>query len=233
VRGLGHGLVTVCAALTITASVVRAESARIDIDRPSLSNSTSTVPPGALQIESGVESSRTRVGGSPAERQLSLDVTLRGLTERLEVRLDGEPLVVTRGLHDDTGNDDLSLQAKYRFYDGREWTWWPSLGVLPFVTFPIAHAPHGTNVPDFGLAGLASFDLPRGLSLDANAALGGLGVFFASAAERGAHGPVGVDAGVEFFLTRRIAFDVAGQTSLAGPGPDYSFRAGLSVRFGR
>ena len=24
-----------------------------------------------------------------------------------------------------------------------------------------------------------------------------------------------------------------GQTSLAGPGPDYAFRAGLSVRFGR
>jgi hypothetical protein len=259
-----RSLVAVCAVAAITVSVATAgESARIQTDRPSVSNSTSTVPPGALQLESGAEYSRTSVGGSPPERKLTLDVTLRaGLTERIEIRLEGEPLVVTRGQQDDTGNGDLSLQGKYRFFDGREGSWWPSLGILPFVKFPIAHAPNGTNLPDFGLIGLASFTLPWGLGLDANAGVGGLGqrpggylvqgvasaalardigerwstyveVFFASAAERGSRESVGFDAGAQFFLTPRVVLDAAGQTSLAGPGPDYAFRAGLSVRFGR
>lgn len=240
-----------------------AEPERIQVDRPSVSTSASTVPPGAMQIESGLEYSRTSIAGSPDERRFTLDVTLRaGLTERIEIRLDGQPLVLTRGAQDDTGAGDLSLQAKYRFIDGPEGSFRPSLGVLPFVTFPTAHAPHGTNVPSFGLIGLASFDLPWRMSLDANLGVGGLAqrpsgylaqgvasaalgrdigerwsifgeVFFASAAERGARGSVGVDAGVEFFVTPRVALDAAGQTSLAGPGPDYSFRAGLSIRFGR
>ena len=264
---MGHAarsLVALCLAVTIGASrTAAAESERILTDRPSVSSSTSTVDPGAVQIESGAEYSRTSIGGSPADKQFTLDLTLRaGLTERLEIRLEGEPLVVTRGQQDDTGHGDLSLEAKYRFFDGREGSWWPSLGVLPFVKFPIAHAPHGTNAPDFGLTGLASFALPWRLSLDANFGVGGLAqrpsgylvqgvasaalgrdlgerwsayaeVFFASAAERGARDAVGFDAGVEFFVTRVIALDAAGQTSLGGPGPDYAFRAGLSIRFGR
>ncbi len=58
-------------------------------------------------------------------------------------------------------------------------------------------------------------------------------VFYASAAERGSRDVVGVDVGVQFFLTRRLAVDAAVETALAGPGPDYAFRAGLSVRFGK
>jgi len=254
----------VCATIAVTACVAAAaESERIQPDRPNFSTSTNTVQPGAVQIESGAEYSRTRIGGSPAEKQFTLDVTVRvGLTERAEIRLEAEPLVVTRGQQDDTGNGDLSLQAKYRFFDGRQGSWWPSLGLLPFVTFPIAHAPHGTNVPDFGLYGLASFVLPWRLSLDANLGVGGLAqrpsgylaqgvasaalgrdlgerwstfgeVFFTSAAERGARDSVGFDAGVQFYLTPRVVLDAAGQTSLAGPGPDYAVPAGLSVRFGR
>jgi hypothetical protein len=264
VRTAARRLVAVCAAVAITASVVSAEeSVRIQTDRPSVSSSANTVPPGAFQIESGAEYSRTSVGGSPADRVFTLDVTMRaGLTERIEIGLEGEPLVVTRGRQDDIGNGDLTLQAKYRFVDAREGRWWPSLGVLPFVKFPIAHAPHGTNRPNYGLIGLASFTLPWKLSLDANAGVGGVAqrpggylaqgvvsaafsrdiglrwssyaeVFFASPAERGAHDSVGFDAGVQFFVTPRLALDAAGQTSLAGPGPDYAFRAGLSVRFGR
>jgi hypothetical protein len=253
-----------CAAVAITASVATAaESERIQPDRPSFSTSTSTVPPGAIQIESGVVYSRTSVGGARAARELSLEATVRaGLTDRLEIRLDGEPFVVTRGQQDDIGNGDLTLDAKYRFFDGREGSWWPSLAVFPFVRFPIAHAPHGTNIPDFGLIGNASFTLPWGFSLDSNAGVAGIGqrpsgylvqgvvsaalgrdigerwstyaeVFYASAAERGSRDSVGFDAGVQFFVTPRLALDAAGQTTLAGPGPDYLFRAGLSVRFGR
>jgi hypothetical protein len=254
----------VCAAVTVTASfATAAESERIQPDRPNVAASTYTVPPRALQIEAGAQYSHTSIGGSPAERQVLLEVLLRtGLTERLELRLQGEPLVVTRGAQDDTGNGDISLQAKYRFFDGREGYWWPSLAVLPFVKFPIAHEPHGTNLPDFALIGLASFSLPWGLGLDVNAGVGGNGqrpggylvqgvaaasvsrdiaerwatyaeVFFTSAAERGGRAQVGFDAGVQFFVTQRLALDAAAETSLTGPGPDYAFRAGLSVRFGR
>jgi hypothetical protein len=250
--------------VTISAAgAASAEFGRIQPDRPDVSNSTSTVAPGAVQIESGAGYSRTSIGGSPAEKQFTLDVTLRvGLTERLEARLEGEPLVTTTNQHDDTGIGNLTLDAKYRFLDGREDRWRPSLGVLPFVTFPVAHAPHGTNAPDFGLIGLVSFDLPLGLSLDTNLGVGGraqrpsgylaqgtasaaLGrdigerwstfaeVFYTSAAQRHARASVGLDAGLQFFLTPLIALDAAAQTSLAGPGPDYAFRAGLSVRFGR
>jgi hypothetical protein len=253
-----------CWVVIVIASPAAAEdSERIQSDRPSVSASTYTVQPGAVQIESGVAYSHTSVGGSPAERQFSLDVTLRtGLTEHLEIRLDGEPVVVTWGSRDDTGWGDLSIQAKHRFYDGKEGRWWPSLGVLPFIKFPTAHAPHGTSVPDFGLIGLASFTLPWGFGLDTNLGVAALAerprdylgqgvasaaldhdigewwsvygeVFFASASERGGRGSVGFDAGVEFFVTRTLVVDVAAQTSLAGPGPDYSIRAGLSVRFGR
>ena len=176
-----------------------------------------------MQIEAGAQYSHTSIGGSPADRQFLLDVMLRaGLTERIELRLQGEPLVVLRGERDDTGNGDISLQAKYRFLDAREGHWWPSLAVLPFVRFPIAHEPHGTNLPDFALIGLASFTLPWGLGLDVNAGAGGLGqrpsgylaqgvaaaslsrdiaerwstyveIFFQSAAQPGARASVGFD----------------------------------------
>lgn len=258
-----RGLVALGLVVTSGAAGAGAESERIQTDRPSVSTSASTVEPGALQIESGVGYSRTSIGGSPADKQFAIDLTWRvGLTERLEVRLEGEPLVATRDGHDDTGLGNLTLDAKYRFLDGREDSWRPSLGVLPFVTFPVAHAPHGTNIPDFGVIGLVSFDFPLGLSLDTNLGVGGkaqrprgylvqgtasaaLGldigerwsifaeVFYTSAAERGTRDSVGCDGGVEFFLTRVIALDAAVQTSLAGPGPDYAFRAGLSIRFGR
>ena len=263
-RAAAWSLGTACWAVILTAAVAPAADARfIQTDRPSVSTSTYIVQPGAVQIESGAEYSRTSIGGSPAERQLTLDVTVRtGVTERLELRLEGEPVVVLRGAQDDTGWGDVALEAKYRFFDGREGRWWPSLGLLPIVKFPIAHAPHGTNVPDFGLTGLASFTLPGGFGLDANLGVNALAqrpsgylaqgvasaslshdlgerwsvyaeIFASSAAERGARSSVGFDAGLQFVLTPTMAFDAAVQTSLAGQSPDYAFRAGVSVRFGQ
>ena len=258
-------LTAVYAALAFGASVAVAEEpARIQTDRPSVSNSTSTVPPGALQIEGGVDYSRSRVSGGPDERQFVLGALLRaGLTDRLEVRLDGAPLVRLRSAENDTGFGDPTLGVKYRFLDSREGSWWPSLGLLPFVKLPIAREPIGSERVDFGLTALASVDLPWQLSLDANAGLVAIGqsnrdafllqevvsaslsrqigerwsifveVFYASPAERGAHDIVGLDTGIQFFLTPRVALDAAAQTSFGGPGPDYAFRAGVSVRFGR
>jgi len=262
-RATAESLVALGLVLTIGVAGAAAQSERIQTDRPSVSTSAGTVPVGSLQMEGGGGYSYTSIGGSPAQRQFTLDLTWRaGLTERFEVRLEGQPLVVTTNQHDDTGIGNLTVDAKYRFIDGRENSWWPALGVMPFVTFPVAHAPHGTNAPDFGLIGLVSFDLPLRLSLDANLGVGGVAqrprgylvqgaasaalgldigerwstfaeIFYTSAAQRGARDSVGFDAGVQFFVTQRIALDASGQTSLAGPGPDYLFRAGLSIRFGR
>ena len=263
-RAAGRSL-AVCAALAFGASVaVAEESARIQTDRPSVSNSASTVPPGALQIEGGVEYSLSRVSGGSDERQFVLSAMLRaGLTDRLEVRLDGAPLVRLRGVENDTGFGDPTLGVKYRFLDAREGGWWPSLGLLPFVKLPIARAPIGSERVDFGLTGLASVDLPWQVGLDANAGLSAIGqskrdafllqevasaslsrqlggrwstyveIFYSSPAERGAHDIVGLDAGIQFFLTPRVALDAAAETSFGGPSPDYAFRAGVSVRLGR
>ena len=260
-----RAVVAACAGVAFGASgALAAEPDRIVSDRPSVSTSATTIPPGAFQIESGAEYSRTREGGSPDERRLSLDVTMRiGITERFELALEGEPFVRLRGAEDDTGNGDVSLKAKYRFLDSREGSAWPALTAQPFVTLPVAHAPPGPDRADFGLLGLASFALPWELGLDVNAGLAARGqtrpsgylvqglasaalarelgerwstyveLFYASAAERESRDVVGVDVGVQFFVSRRIALDAAVETAIAGPGPDYAFRAGLSIRFGK
>jgi outer membrane putative beta-barrel porin/alpha-amylase len=232
-------------------------------DRPSVSTNANTVPPGAVQIETGGGYAHTSIGGSTALQEYTLDLTLRvGVAERLEIRLDGQPLVIARGAEDNTGNGDLALQAKWRFLDSAEGYWWPALAVLPFLRLPVSTSPHGVNVPNFGVAGIASFSLPWKLGLDANLIVGAVAqrpsgyraqggasaalsrelgerwstfaeVFFASAAAPGARDTAGFDAGVQFFVTNYLALDAAGQTALAGRGPDYAFRAGLSVRFGR
>jgi hypothetical protein len=59
-------------------------------------------------------------------------------------------------------------------------------------------------------------------------------VFYSSPAERGAPDIVGFDAGIQFFVMRRVALDAAAATSLGGSGaPGYTVRAGVSARFGR
>jgi hypothetical protein len=43
----------------------------------------------------------------------------------------------------------------------------------------------------------------------------------------------GLDTGMIYLLTRRVSLDAALGTTLAGRGPDYVLRAGLSLRLGR
>ncbi len=253
-----------CAALLLCAPGVARADGKISTDRPDVSDNTKTVPRGALQIESGLAYSTSHVGGSESERRLGLELTLRaGLTDRFEVQLGGEPFVRLRGEADDTGHGDFVLAAKYRFLDERGGAWWPSLGLRPFVKFPIAEAPLGSERPDFGLILVASFDLPGRLNLDVNAGLAAVGqlrpdgyllqalttaslsrevteafsafveVTYASREARNARAAVGLNTGTIYLVTKDVALDVAVGTSLAGPGPDYAFRAGASVRFGR
>lgn len=253
-----------CAALLLCAAGVARADGEISTDRPDVSDNTKTVPRGALQIESGLAYSKSRAGGRESERRLGVELTLRaGLTDRFEVQLGGEPFVRLRGEADDSGHGDLVLGAKYRFLDEREGAWWPSLGVRPFVKFPIAEAPLGSERPDLGLILLASFDLPGRLSLDVNAGLVAVGqlrpdgyllqalttasllrevteafsalveMTYASRGARDARDAIGLNTGIIYLVTKDVALDVLVGTSLAGPGPDYAVKAGVSVRFGR
>lgn len=186
-----------------------------------------------------------------------------GLTERVEVKVESEPFVRLRGEEDDTSPGDIAIGVKYRFLDRPEGAWWPALAIQPFVKLPVASAPIGSERPDFDLRALASFDLPAGLGLDVNAGLITVGqrrpsgyllqalataslnaeigerflpfveIFYTSRDEREGRGTVGFDAGLVYRITRRVAVDVAVATSLAGNGPDYALRGGLTVRFGR
>ncbi len=237
---------------------------QIVTDRPDVADSTQTVPFGGLQIEAGLEYARTGIAAGPAERRLAVQALLRaGLTDRLEVRLEGEPLVRLRGAEEDTDHGDLTLGFRYRFLDSEEGRWWPSLGAQPFVKLPVSDAPIGSERPDFGFLALATFALPWQWSLDVNAGLAIVGqtrpnghllqalvaaslgrpvtdrlspymeLFFASRAERDGRDVLGVGTGLVYLLTRGIAVDAGVETWLTGRGPDYAFRAGVSARFGR
>ena len=232
-------------------------------DRPDVTNSTETVPLGSIQVETGVGYEASSSAGSGVERRAAWVVTLRaGLSDRLEVRLESEPLVHLRASQEDTGSGDVCVGLKYRFLDSAEGRWWPALAVQPFMKLPTAGVPIGSGRPDYGVLALASVALPGELDLDVNAGVVVVGqrrpsgylmqalasaslarrlterlslygeVFFTSRGERAGRDAVGVDAGVIYLVTPRVALDAAVETRVYGPGPDYGVRGGISVRFG-
>ena len=186
-----------------------------------------------------------------------------GVTDRLDLGFLGDPVVRLRNDMDATGHGDFMLFGKYRFVDAPDDSPLPSLGVLPFVKLPVAEEPIGSGKTDAGVLLLASFGLPARLSLDLNAGLAAVGqsrpsghrlqaqaaaglsydalewltlftdLFYASKEERAGRAGVVLDAGVLWRPTRDVALDLSAVTSLAGAGPDWAVRAGVSVRFGR
>jgi hypothetical protein len=242
----------------------RAEESEVDPDRPSVSDSARTVPRGAAQLETGLAYGRERHADSPAERRLAVEASVRaGVTDRLEVRVDGEPFLQLRGPHDDTGHGDLTLALKYRVVEAGKDHPWPDVGVLPFVKLPLASEPLGSERTDAGLLALASFELPWDLALDANAGVAAVGqqrpeghllqallaaelerslgeqlsvfaeLFFNSRDEREGRDRLGAGAGVTYLVSSRLALDASVETTVAGAGPEYVIRTGLSVRTGR
>ena len=233
-------------------------------DRASASVSANTVGRGAFQLETGFAYLTERVGGAPTERRFRIEAGLRaGVTERLELRIEGFPLIRVRGAEDETGNGDFLVGAKYRFIEAPKDSWLPSLGVFPFVKLPVAEEPLGSGKTDVGALLLASFALPGQLSLDLNAGLVAVGqlhpdgyllqalvaaglsrdvaesvtlftdLVYASRDERVGRDSVLFDLGAVWRPTRNIALDASVVTSLAGSGPDWAVRGGVSVRFGR
>jgi hypothetical protein len=241
------------------AGLTHAAEVEISPDRPDVTNSTKTVPEGFWQLESGLAYTGARQAGGPLQQRLAVEESLRiGLTDRLEVRVDGGPVIVLRG-GGDPDHGGLAFGFKYRFFDAV--SGWPSLGVQPFVRVPFA--PAGSGRPDLGAVALASWELPSAFTLDVNAGMaavaqahpdgyllqalvsasfgkqvterlsGFVELFFASRGERGGRDSLGFDTGFIFLLTPRLAVDAAITTSLTGRGPDYALRAGISVMVGR
>ncbi len=135
----------------------------INPDRPDLTTSAEVVPAGALQIETGLEYERARVGGGPTERRLSGQGVLRlGLTSALEISLEGEPFVWLRATEDDHGSGDYTLGFKYRFHAPSPDHAGPALAIKPFVKVPAAREPIGSERTDFGALLLMTLGLPSG-----------------------------------------------------------------------
>jgi hypothetical protein len=235
---------------------------KVEPDRPTVSTSTHTVPVKALQVEVGLEYARSHQDSSPTERRLALQTSLRtGLTDRLEVRLDGEPLVRLQEDSDDVGLGDLAVGVKARVFEPPAGQGWPTLGVRPFVKIPTARTPIGSGRLDAGALLLADQDLPWELQLTVNAGLVAVGQrhgillqglasaslsrefwgrlspflegFFASREEQEGRDTVGVDAGAIYLVTRRVAVDAAAEVTLNRRRPDYALRTGVSLLVGR
>ena len=232
----------------------------VEPDRPDISNSTHIVPVRALQAELGLEYARAH--DDTLGRRLALQTTLRtGLTDRLEVRLDGEPLVRLKEDSDDVGLGDLAVGVKARVFEPPAGQGWPTLGVQPFVKLPTARVPIGSGRLDAGALLLADQDLPWELQLTVNAGLVAVGQrhgillqglasaslsrefwgrlspflegFFASREEREGRDTVGVDAGAIYLVTRRVAVDAAAEVTLNRRRPEYALRTGVSLLVGR
>ncbi|HEY7652625.1 MAG TPA: transporter [Methylomirabilota bacterium] len=241
-----------------------AHAQEINPDRPDLTTSAEIMPVGALQLETGFEYERARVGGGPAERRATVQAVLRaGLTSWLEVALEGEPFVWRRAEREDRGSGDYTLGLKYRFHAPAADEAGPALAVKPFVTLPTASAPIGSERPDWGALLLMTVGLPAGLGLDANAGVAAIGqtrpngfipegivsgslswaatdrlttiteLFFSTKDERDGRESLRATVAVMYKLTSWLALDAGMRTTLAGPGPDWSALAGLSVRLGR
>jgi hypothetical protein len=250
-------------AATVAAAQDQDDERLIEPDRASPTTSTSVVGAGAVQLETGFNYGHERSGGRSTQRRFGVEAAVRiGLTDDLEVGVVAEPLVRLRGDVDDTGHGDFTVAAKWRFFKPAEGAPWPQLALLPSVTLPVTEDPFGSGKTDFGAVLLASFELPWQVGLDLNAGLFAIGqnapsgylaqgfvgaglskdvgavtvftdVLYTSRETRDGRDTVLADGGVIYRLTRDLALDASVVTALAGQAPDWTVRAGLSVRFGK
>ncbi|MGH7389786.1 MAG: transporter [Candidatus Rokuibacteriota bacterium] len=252
------------AAALLSPAVAFAQPPSVEPDRPDQTSRPTTVPRGAVQLEGGLEYERTRLAG-PDDRAFHVASTLRiGLTDRLELRFEGEPFVRRQGDAEASGLGDLTLSARYRFLDAREDSARPALAAQPYVKLPTADDPIGTERVDVGLTFIVGLDLPGGFGAAFNAGVAAIGqrdpdgflaqalasaglgrelvadtlgayleVLFESRDERDGRYRVGLGTGLGWKVARRLVLDLGFETTVAGRGPDYVIRSGLSVLLGR
>jgi hypothetical protein len=240
----------------VAPTVTSAQAPSVEPDRPDQTSRPTTLASGAVQLEGGV----VYEGPDAGERAFRVEATLRyGLTDRVELRLEGEPFVNQWNSEDTSGLGDLTLSVRYRFLDARPDSLWPALAVQPFVKLPTAHEPIGSERTDFGAIFIAGLDLPGGFGAAFNAGVSALGqpdhghliqvlasagigrdiiadtldayveVLFASQDEHDGSSRVGIGTGLTWKVARRLAVDLGFEATGGGRGPDYVVRSGLSV----
>jgi hypothetical protein len=250
-------------AITAVAAQDKDDAEPIQPDRSSATTGAGIVGAGAVQIETGFNYGHERAGGRPTQKRFGLEAAVRvGLIDDLEVGVVSEPFVRLRGDVDDTGHGDFTLNAKWRFFKPAEGSPWPQLAVVPSMTLPVTEDPFGSGKTDFGAILIASFELPWQLGLDLNAGMYAIGqnqpsgcllqafvgagiskdiaafsfftdVVYTSRDTRDGRDTVILDGGVMYRPARNVALDASVVTSLAGQAPDWTVRAGVSVRFGK
>jgi len=112
-------------------SLAAEDPGRVDPDRPNIANSTKTVAPGVVQIETGVDVQAVGKARQDTFR-FSAPLNLRiGVHEKIELRIaDGDPWRWAQGLLGARQQGEISLGAKLRLYEKQTGTR-VSLGVQP------------------------------------------------------------------------------------------------------
>jgi opacity protein-like surface antigen len=256
-RGMRRLPAALALAVTLVAPAAAASAPEpsVEPDRPDQTSLPTTVPQGAAQLEGGVVYERT----DSDDRAFHVEATLRfGLTDRLELRLEGEPFVHLWDGEETSGLGDLTLSIRYRFLDARQDSPWPALAVQPYVKLPTAHEPIGSERTDFGMILIAGLDLPGGFGAAFNAEVAALGqrdgyliqalvsagigreliantlsayleVLWSSQDEHEGSSRTGIGTGLSWKVARRLAVDLGFEATVGGRGPDYMVRSGLSV----
>jgi hypothetical protein len=228
-------------------------------DRPDVTNGTTIVEEGLLQVEVGAQHARMGTQDSTGT-----PVTVRiGLLEWLEARAGTDGFVQQSGNGLSTsGAGNVQLGAKLRLFADPGGA--PVLSLLPTVNLPVASAEKGLGSGDLDatLVVLTGTDLGRTSHLDVNYGIGAIGAgqgrphfsqqlvsasfshslteqlspyveaFWISRQEPDGGPVVSVDAGFIRALAVRIAIDGGVAVGLTNAAPDFSVFAGLSLIIG-
>lgn len=138
-------------------------------DRPDGAESSVTVGPGHLQVESSFGFTHDRNNQGVTTRTYSFPTLLRvGFLEWLEGRMEGEMVAwrTRTGHANEVGFTDLAFGFKAHFIENREWI--PSLSVLTHVNTPTGRDSYSANAAEPVFKLLADWPLPRDFSLAGN-----------------------------------------------------------------
>jgi hypothetical protein len=146
----------------------------IQPDRPDVTNGTSIVDVGLLQVEAGVQHARMGADQHSLGTPLSFRI---GMSEWLEARVSTDGLVHQADAFSSVGGlGNVQVGAKIRLFADPGGI--PVLSILPTVNLPVASASKGlgSGEPDVTLVVLTGTDLGRTSHVDFNYGIGSIGV---------------------------------------------------------
>lgn len=160
----GHLIIAGSVGLMVASAASAADVQPICADRPGKANPTCTVPPGMVQIETGlVDWIHDNEAGVTAD-SLSLASTAfkYGVNDRWNLELDVTPYEALRvrggGLREtDSTFGDLFVRSKYRFTSGDG----VQVAMNPFVKIPTASRPIGNRKLEAGIAFPIDYSIPK------------------------------------------------------------------------